>query len=67
MFPNLCFALRINVYVLLDGLKSSMRKKIWEKDIFSMKKLVKEIKVTHGESRRNSRRKHTLNKNINYI
>ena len=32
-----------------------------------MKKLFEEISVTHGESRRNSRRKHTLNKNINYI
>ena len=44
-----------------------MTKKLWEKDIFSIKKLFKEIKVTHGESRGNSQRKHTLNKNLYYM
>ena len=31
-----------------------------------MKKLFEEIRVTHEESRRNSQRKYTLNKNIYY-
>ena len=29
--------------------------------------MFEEISVTHGESRRNSCRKHTLSKNINYL
>ena len=51
------------VYVLLHGLKPIMKTNLWEKDIFSMKRLFEEIRVTHGELRRHSRRKHTLNKN----
>ena len=45
----------------------SRMKKIWEKDIFSMKKWFEEIRVTHIESRGKSQRKHTLNKNLYYI
>ena len=67
LFPNESFTLRIIVYVLLHGLKSIMKTNSWENDIFSMKKLFQEIRVTHRESRRDSRRKHILNKNINYI
>ena len=67
LFTNESLTLRINVFVLLHGLKSIMKTNLWEKDIFSMKKLFEEIRLTHGESRRNSRGKHTLNKNINYI
>ena len=50
------------MYILLYGLKSIMKKKLWEKNIFLIKRLFEEIRVTHGESRGNSRRKHTLNK-----
>ena len=50
------------VYILLYGLKSIMKKKVWEKDIFLIKKLFEEIRVTHGESWGNARRRHTLNK-----
>ena len=36
------------------------KKNFWEKDIFSMKKQLEEIMVTHRESMSNSRKKNIL-------
>ena len=44
-----------------------MKTNLWEKDTFLMEKLFEEGRVTHGESRHNSQRKHILNKNISDI
>ena len=69
LFLNEGFVLRINVYILLHGLKSIMKKqkKNGKRYTFLMKKLLEEFSLTHEESMGNSERKGTLNNNIYYI